>query len=191
VDCLSVGELIHTLHVNKTTFEIIVSTRYTEKIIGYTLYSFFTWSSIALYLFFGHILLAQYRDASHSMDHLTNLDGALYSLHRILGPILLYVCCSGIGSMITSSYFLIRSILDARKTFVFIWNTFQIIESLSKVVLICWMADRLIRLPAKEFISVLRRLRDRLNMNNIVERIKVNNKKKYITKIVMINIYTD
>ncbi len=165
--------MLHPLHVNKTTSEILFSVRYAQKIICYSLYSFFTWSSVTLYLFFGHILLYRYRNAWYSMGHLRNLDGALYSLHQVFGSILLTVCCSGIGSMITSSYYLIRSVLDDRKAFVFIWNAFQIIESLSKVVLICWMADRLIRLPAKEFIFVLRRLRDRLSMNNIVERTKV------------------
>ena len=108
------------------------------------------------------------------MEHLRNLDMDLHSLHKLFGPILLAVCFSGIVSLITSSYFLIRSIFEDRDALVYnIWDEIVLTESLFKVVLICWMADRLIRLPAKEFISFLRRLRDRLSTNNIVERTKV------------------
>ena len=146
--------------------------------ICYSLYSFFTWSSVTLYLFFGHILLNCYRlQVLYSMEYLRSLDMTLHSLHKLFGPILLSVCCSGILSMITSSYFLIRCIFDGSHAFVFVWDVIEITESLTKVVLICWMADRLIRLPAMEFISVVRRLRDKLSK---FERIKVFRSKMYV-----------
>ena len=120
--------------------------RVPQKMIGTALQNLFTSLAAYLYFFVGCILTTHYRsfvtkDHDQSMRELDRLNQSYHFVTRKFGPVLLMVVLQSFISTITSSYFLIRSLM-ANQTVFFLWDAFQFTENLTKIVVICYTADK-------------------------------------------------
>ena len=124
----------------------LVYLRLIQKVFGSAIQNLFSSLPICLYFLLGRLLIANYQsfakfDQEHSMQQLDRLIRFYGLLNHRFGFALLAVTFSCFSSTITSSFFVIRSLV-ANQPVVVLWNVFQIVENMAKVVLICYTADR-------------------------------------------------
>ena len=114
--------------------------------IGTSLQNLFTSLPTYVYFLIGRILTVHYRsfvtiNYRQSMLELDQFNRSYYFLNRKFGLILLVVVVYNFILTITASYFLIRSLISNQAVFI-LWDSFQIVENLTKIVFICYTAER-------------------------------------------------
>jgi len=148
-----------------------LSARTTYKHLAIAVHSLFGWSSAILYAVLAHHSIYQYHQSvinwrmnktpSNIWSEITpmlkefqQLDSFARLLIKDFAPILFVLCFSSWISCLTASYFMILSFFDGRLLYlVLTWDTFQIVESICRLVLLCWTTDQLVHASVNDVLK--------------------------------------
>lgn len=98
--------------------------------------------------------LNSWTEITSMLNEFQQLDSSARFLIKDFASILFVLCFSSWISCLTASYFMILSFFDVRLLYlVLTWDTFQILESISRLVLLCCTTDHLVQTPVNIFLS--------------------------------------